>query len=136
MSMAVSFFTKMEILAGLGLVKAGGALVFCLGLLLFVFAALELKSGFWGNVQPVSERLVTSGPYRVVRHPGYLGMVVSVVGLALGMRSAWGLAAGLFVFAPLGVCRAKLEERELAEKHGRSWEEYRQRTYFMVPLIY
>ena len=134
-SMAVSLITKTDLLTELGFVKPVGMIVFCAGMLLFALAAAQLGRGFWSNVQPVSDRLVTGGPYRLVRHPGYLGMIMSVVGLAIGMRSVWGLATCAVIFVPLGVYRARLEERMLAEKYGATWEAYARGTYFMFPPI-
>jgi len=134
-AMVVSLFTKTELLISVGFVKPAGLLIFSLGMLLFTFAAACLGKGFLGNVQPVSDKLVTSGPYRLVRHPVYLGMAISVFGLALGMRSVWGLVATLLWFVPVGIYRARLEERGMAHKFGAAWEEYVRRTYFMFPPI-
>jgi protein-S-isoprenylcysteine O-methyltransferase Ste14 len=134
--MVVSLFTKTELLISVGFVKLAGFLILFLGMLLFAFAAACLGKGFFGNVQPVCDNLVTSGPYRLVRHPVYLGMILSVFGLAVGMRSIWGLLITLLLFAPIGVYRARLEERWMAQKFGTAWEEYVRRTYFMFPLIY
>jgi protein-S-isoprenylcysteine O-methyltransferase Ste14 len=135
-SMAVSLVTKTDLLAGLEFVKPAGMIVFCSGMLLFALAAAQLGRGFWGSVQPVSDRLVTGGPYRLVRHPAYLGMILSVVGLAAGMRSVWGVATCVVIFVPLGIHRARLEERMLAEKYGAAWEAYSRGTYFLFPPIY
>ncbi len=116
--------------------KPLGFAAFALGMLLFCVAVLHLGRAFKGNVQPVTEHLITNGPYRIVRHPLYVGMIVSIAGLALGMGSIWGLAITLMVFLPLTLLRARLEEAALHKKFGVTWEDYTARTYFFLPLLY
>jgi protein-S-isoprenylcysteine O-methyltransferase Ste14 len=116
--------------------KPLGFATFALGMLLFGVAVLYLGRAFQGNVQPVTEHLITNGPYRMVRHPLYLGMIISIAGLALGMGSIWGLAITLVVFLPLTLLRAGLEEAALHEKFGVTWQDYATRTYFFLPLLY
>lgn len=116
--------------------KPLGLAAFAFGMLLFGLAVLYLRRAFQGNVQPVTEHLIKKGPYRIVRHPLYLGMIISIGGLALGMSSMWGLTITLAVFLPLTLLRARLEETALHEKFGVIWQDYTTRTYFILPLIY
>jgi len=78
---------------------------------------------------------VTDGPYRYVRHPSYLGMMISFVGWVLVFRSAVGLAAaalGLLVLAQ----RIEAEEALLASQFGDRYAEYRRRTWRLLPGVY
>jgi len=115
--------------------KPLGFAVFVFGTVVFACAVLYLRRAFQGNVQPVTENLIKEGPYRIVRHPLYLGMIISITGLALGMRSMWGLIITFLVFVPLTVLRARLEEAALHKKFGILWEEYTKQTCFILPLI-
>ena len=117
-------------------VKAIGFAGFLLGGLLFAYSVFFLRKAFMGNVDPVGEALVTTGPYRVVRHPVYLAMLVMCVGLAIGVRSMLGLALAVFGFLPAAIYRARLEERALEAKYGEEWRVYRDRTRFFFPGIY
>ena len=110
--------------------------IFALGMGLFAYAALHLRSAFAGNVLPVTDEPVTTGPYRLVRHPLYLAMIISILGLTIGLRSAWGALLLLVAFVPSAVYRAKLEERLLAERFGEVWQHYAERTYLMFPPLY
>jgi len=105
-------------------------------MLLFVVAMVYPKRAFLGNVEPVTDTLVTAGPYRLVRHPLYLGMVGSTIGLAVGLRSLWGVPVVFLVFVPAGLWRARLEEDALAQKFGKEWEGYAKRIYFTFPPVY
>jgi protein-S-isoprenylcysteine O-methyltransferase Ste14 len=134
--MVVSYFFKSDLLVAIDFLRPLGFGLFIFGMMLFSFAVVALKRAFLGNVEPVTEILVTTGLYKYVRHPVYLGMVISVFGLALGMKSLWGLFCAIVIFVPLGIYRANLEEKALGEVFGNEWNDYVGRTYFMFPPIY
>jgi protein-S-isoprenylcysteine O-methyltransferase Ste14 len=127
---------KSDPLSSIDFLKPLGFVLFGLGMVLFTFAVATLKEAFLGNVEPVTETLVTTGPYKFVRHPVYLGMVISVLGLALGMKSLWGLICTIAIFVPLGIYRARLEEKALVVAFGDEWNDYVRQTYFMFPPLY
>jgi protein-S-isoprenylcysteine O-methyltransferase Ste14 len=64
---------------------------------------------------PEVRGLVTRGPYRLVRHPVYLGELGAVAGFLIGAPSAWNLGAAA-MFAAAQAVRMRLEERALAEE--------------------
>lgn len=134
--MVVSLFAAGQMAIPEQPIKAIGLTVFALGGLFFAYAVAYLRAAFQGNVDPVTDRLVTDGPYRLVRHPLYLAMVVMCGGLSLGLRSVVGLLLSAFVFFPLSVVRARLEEEALGSRFGEDWDEYASRTGFMVPFLY
>lgn len=113
---------------GLVLLVAGGVLR--------IWPIFVLGRRFSGLVaiQPGHE-LVTRGPYRYVRHPSYLGAVITVVGWVLLFRSGVGLVA-----AALGVrlliARIDSEEALLAAQFGSTYDAYRGRTWRLLPGIY
>ena len=117
-------------------IKTIGFVTFSLGALLFAWSLFFLREAFAGNVEPVGVRLVTSGPYTFVRHPVYLAMLVMSLGLATGLRSVIGLAITLFAFFPAAIYRARLEERALEARYRQQWTAYRERTHFIIPLVY
>jgi protein-S-isoprenylcysteine O-methyltransferase Ste14 len=131
--MVVSLSTKEAFLASAGFITSLGFAVFAPGILLFAISAGYLKSAFQGHVEPVTHALITAGPYAYVRHPLYLAMDISTFGIGLGLRSLWGILMSVLVFFPLGVYRARLEEKALALRFGEEWEDYTRRTGFMLP---
>jgi protein-S-isoprenylcysteine O-methyltransferase Ste14 len=82
-----------------------------------------------------SHQVVAAGPYRIVRHPMYLGIILADLGLPLALGSWWGLVPGA-LGAMLIVVRTALEDRTLfAELRG--YVDYaRQVRYRLVPGIW
>jgi protein-S-isoprenylcysteine O-methyltransferase Ste14 len=77
--------------------------------------------------------LVTRGPYRWVRHPYFLGILVMLVGAIIAMRSL----PALILFYPavrVTLVRANREEHNLALRFGETYLSYRQRVSFLLPL--
>ena len=95
-------------------------------------AAVSLgRLGRCFGVLPDARGLVTSGPYRLVRHPLYLGEIGALAGVAVaapGVRNAVAFAA--LTLAQIG--RARLEERTLVRAFP-EYADYRRRTPMLLP---
>jgi protein-S-isoprenylcysteine O-methyltransferase Ste14 len=79
--------------------------------------------------------LITSGFYRLVRHPSYLGAFLGGIGWVLVFRSGLGLivmAMLLPVFLPV----VRAEEDLLMSEFGEEYEAYRRKTWRLVPFLY
>jgi protein-S-isoprenylcysteine O-methyltransferase len=78
--------------------------------------------------------LVTSGPYRWLRHPLHLGLNLEMLGLALVVPSAHSLAlVGLGILVLF--VRNRIEERALVEGLGERYRRYRARAWDVVDLL-
>ena len=86
------------------------------------------------SVLPQARRLITWGPYAVVRHPLYLGEIVAMAGVALQYLSAWALLllGLLYVFQ---FQRMKYEEEVLSQAFP-DYRGYMARTARLVPGVY
>ena len=111
-----------------------GAIVFVSGLLLAIWARLHLGRN-WGMpmTQKEEPELVTSGPYRFVRHPIYSGLVLGIFGTALatdllGLIVA-AVVTGYFYYA------ASVEERNLAATFPSAYPAYRASTKKLIPFV-
>lgn len=87
-----------------------GLLFIVLGAVIIITSLFFLRQAF--SVTPQARFLVTAGPYSVIRHPMYLGNIVSLFGLALLIDSVEAVAL-FFVCSGLQVARAFYEERLL-----------------------
>ena len=130
-----SVYTQNGFLASVKLIRPLGFAIVAVGMLLFAVTLVYLGRAFLGEVEPVTNRLITGGPYRFVRHPLYLSMFVAVMGTAVALRSLWGMLITLAVFVPLGLYRASLEDEALARRFGEEWQAYARRTPFLLPRL-
>jgi protein-S-isoprenylcysteine O-methyltransferase Ste14 len=79
-------------------------------------------------------RLVTTGPYAVVRHPIYLGLIDFSVGSALFFNDI-GLLAVALLFIIYFRAQLRIEERMFERHFGAEWERYRAEVPAMFPRI-
>ena len=85
-------------------------------------------------IQPGHE-LLTTGIYRVIRHPSYLGLLVNSLGWGLAFRSGVGVLLTALTVVPL-VGRIRAEERLLRPEFGAEYDAYRGRTSRLIPSFY
>jgi protein-S-isoprenylcysteine O-methyltransferase Ste14 len=85
-------------------------------------------------IQP-GHTLVTTGLYRVIRHPNYLGMLVNSLGWALAFRSGVRVLLTALLIPPL-VARIRAEEKLLHSQFGDEYAVYRRRTSRLIPGVY
>jgi protein-S-isoprenylcysteine O-methyltransferase Ste14 len=85
-------------------------------------------------IQP-GHQLVTDGIYSVIRNPSYLGLLVLSVGWALAFRSLVGVLLALLMLVPL-IARIRSEEVLLRSQFGAQYDEYRSRTWRLIPGLY
>lgn len=79
--------------------------------------------------------LVRSGPYKLIRHPIYLGFVVWMLGFAFVFRSWGGLLIWLVVLAGT-ISKLRREERFMHEQFSTGYAEYARRTWRLIPFVY
>ena len=113
-----------------------GVFLFAIGGALRLWPVFVLGDRFSGLVaiQP-GHRLVTTGIYSIMRHPSYLGLVVSSLGWGLAFRSGVGVLLTVLLIAPV-VARMRAEERLLRTQFGTEYDAYRARTSRLIPGLY
>jgi protein-S-isoprenylcysteine O-methyltransferase Ste14 len=116
--------------------RAGvGLLLFASGLAFAIWARIHIGRN-WGTpmTQKDEPELVTSGPYHLVRHPIYSGILVAGFGTAVAL--SW---LGLTVVALAGIYflySATVEERYMTEQFPDDYPLYKRSTKMLVPLIF
>jgi len=132
------FFPLLLIFAGSA--EASMALPLALSgcLLALAGAALVLRSRIalgpaWSLVPKAARGLVTTGPYRLVRHPIYLGLALLALGEALAFGSWPALLIVLSAVVPTFAWRARAEEKLLSRAFGEPYAVYRQQTAMIIP---
>jgi protein-S-isoprenylcysteine O-methyltransferase Ste14 len=113
-----------------------GCLLALAGAAVILRSRAELGSA-WSFVPRAhqSTGLITTGPYRLVRHPIYLGLVLLAMGEALAFGSWPACFIVLSGVVPTFVWRARAEEKLLIGIFGERYEIYRQRTRMFIPHL-
>ncbi len=111
-----------------------------IGLLILVYSIAYLR-------MMRKEGLVTSGPYGLVRHPQYLGMILSTLGFTswsvwilnntfgIGFLSPSQTIGVWFIELFAYVLLAVIEEQHLSRKYGESFENYKSQVPFFIPFL-
>jgi protein-S-isoprenylcysteine O-methyltransferase Ste14 len=112
-----------------------GLAIFVLGLALAVWARIYLGQN-WG--MPMSEKadpeLVTSGPYRRVRHPIYSGIILAMVGTAIAVSWYWLIAVALI--GAYFIYSATREERYMSGALPDAYAAYKQTSKMLIPFVF
>jgi protein-S-isoprenylcysteine O-methyltransferase Ste14 len=116
-------------------VLASGTAICGLGFALAIWARKHLGTN-WSREPSIQagHELVTSGPYRFVRHPIYTGLLAAIFGAALVAGSVW-----LFVFVSflvMFVWRVKTEEKFMMHLFPQQYPEYKKRTSALIPFVW
>ncbi len=114
-----------------------GVAVFVSGLALRAWAVHELGRFFkFTVVVQADHQVVDTGPYRLIRHPSYTGLLMIELGLGIALGTWLSIPACLL--PPLIAFAARLvtEERVLARELGEPYRAYMARTHRLVPGVW
>lgn len=112
-----------------------GAALAAAGLLFSVAARVAIGAN-WSGIVTIKEghELVSNGPYALVRHPIYTGLLLAFAGTALA-RDEWrGVLAVLLVFAAFWR-KLRVEERFMLEQFGERYVAYQRRVPALIPYL-
>lgn len=114
-----------------------GLILIALGYAFSAWALIENRF-FSSTVRIQTDRghtVCDSGPYAIVRHPGYAGSMLAVIGIIMGLESLWTLIPAVAAFV-IAVIRTSLEDKTLHEELA-GYRDYARRVrYRMFPGIY
>jgi len=112
-----------------------GAAILAAGLAFTVWARVYL-GGNWSGLVTLKQdhELIRGGPYALVRHPIYTGVLVAFIGTAIARNEWRGLLAVAIVFVALWR-KLKLEERFLGDAFGESYSKYRAEVSALIPYL-
>jgi protein-S-isoprenylcysteine O-methyltransferase Ste14 len=80
-------------------------------------------------------KLIQDGPYKLIRHPRYLGMLSFFLGISLVFRSLFGILI-LVAMLPVLFWRIFAEESLMQQEFGKDWETYRQKSWRILPFVF
>jgi protein-S-isoprenylcysteine O-methyltransferase len=114
-----------------------GAGLFAAGTALRWWAVVHLGRFFSVDVALASDhRVVETGPYRVVRHPSYTGLLLQCAGLGIVLGTALSLFVIIVPTFLVLVHRIRVEERVLLANFGNDYAAYTRRTKRLLPGVF
>jgi len=128
---------RREAETGIGpVVNISGFILVGVGLVFVLAAPITLRRNYSSTlVIRKDHKLITSGLYRVVRHPIYFGAILVALGLPIGTAS-WVALPPMMLLIPLVVYRMGVEERLLLEEFPEKYRAYMTKTKRIVPFLY
>lgn len=114
-----------------------GAIFYVLGMTFVLWGRMALGTMYFvstslGAQMFADHQLVTHGPFAIVRHPMYLGLITAALG-GLLIYQTWTMAF-FALFSPAVLLRARREERALSAEFGPTWQEYCRRVPAIIPF--
>ena len=107
------------------------------GTIFRVWAIRTLGKSFTATIQTQQgQQIITTGAYRYVRHPSYLGAYLAIVGSAVFMHTYFSIVFAAVVMFFAYLYRIVYEEQALAEDFGEAYINYQQKTKRMIPFIF
>jgi len=120
-----------------GVVEMFGLGVIVGGVCLRQSAAQALGRHFTVKLSLLDDhQLISTGPYRWLRHPNYTGLALVALGTASMVRSPTAAVVALGVWLPIMLLRVRDEERALRDGLGAAYADYSRRSWRLVPGIY
>jgi protein-S-isoprenylcysteine O-methyltransferase Ste14 len=125
------------------LVLSGGDAVRTIGLILLIpgFALMQFAEKYLDKQFSIEvtlqkdHRLIQSGPYKFIRHPRYLGILLFFVGISLTFRSLLTILVTLALAIVL-IWRVFVEESMMKQEFGKEWDDYTHRSWRVIPFIF
>ncbi|MFI5270567.1 MAG: methyltransferase family protein [Candidatus Saccharimonadales bacterium] len=112
-----------------------GLALFILGLLIAIWARVSMGDswGFPADKQK-GTKLITTGPYKFIRHPIYAGVLLAMLGTGIGLTSTW-----IIIFLAFGfyfVWSAIYEEKYLIKQFPTTYPNYVKKTKMLIPFLF
>ena len=117
--------------------RAASVAVFALGTVLRWWSIIHLGRFFTVDVAvATNHRVIDTGPYRVLRHPSYTGLIMQYAGWALALNNVLAVPVVLVPVCLSLLYRIRIEESALLGALGESYAAYCARTKRLVPMVY
>ena len=112
-----------------------GAAVMVAGLLFAVWARVHLGRN-WSSSVTIKQghELITTGPYAVVRHPIYTGILAGFLGMAIAISQVRGFIVFLLIFVAFWI-KFRMEEQWMRSQFGEAYATYARQTAALVPYL-
>ena len=113
-----------------------GISLMLLGIVLRQWAIAVLGRFFTLTVKVAEDhKVIDKGPYKVIRHPSYTGVLMTFIGLGLAVQSVGALLVLLALYGISFGYRISVEEKTLLSELGKDYGDYMKRTKRIIPFL-
>jgi protein-S-isoprenylcysteine O-methyltransferase Ste14 len=117
-------------------------IITCLGIFLYIVAFFlrswafrTLGEYFSPHIEITKDQpLIIDGPYRFMRHPIYLGVIIELISFVLIPNSYYALLLAVFIYLPVLLVRMHQEEIAMIERFGLTYLQYKKEVNALLPL--
>lgn len=114
-----------------------GVILICVGLVIRVWSIRLLGNHFTATVQILEgHKLIRQGPYKIIRHPSYLGAYMAFIGSGLLLNVFWGILIASIAMGVAYYKRITVEEETLTQFFGLDYLKYKEETKMLIPFIW
>ena len=114
-----------------------GVVMIVIGLIVRILSILTLKNYFTYSVAKTeNHKLIETGLYKHIRHPGYLGQLIIFIGISTSLSNWLSILSMLIPIAIGYIYRINVEEQFMIEQFGQNYLDYKTRTKRIIPLLY
>ena len=113
-----------------------GISLMLLGIVVRQWAIAVLGRFFTLTVKVAEDhKVIDKGPYKVIRHPSYTGVLITFIGLGFAVQSAGALLVLLALYGISFGYRISVEEKTLLSELGKNYGDYMKRTKRIIPFL-
>ncbi len=122
---------------GLNWITVLGILMIVVGITFRALAVRYLGKYFTPTVQIKDDhKLITTGPYSIVRHPSYTGAFLAIIAGGVVLESLVGFIISCTAMIIAYYVRIGIEEKELTANFGSAYEQYQKNTKMIIPYVW
>jgi protein-S-isoprenylcysteine O-methyltransferase Ste14 len=97
--------------------------------------AIRTLGRYWSTHIEIREKhcMVQDGPYKYIRHPGYMCLFIETLSLPVMLNAYYSLLGVICIYLPVMFMIAKLEDKEMEKKIGKNFLAYKEKTRAFIP---
>ncbi|WP_123053363.1 isoprenylcysteine carboxylmethyltransferase family protein [Clostridium sp. JN-1] len=114
-----------------------GIIFMSVGIVIRCWAVFTLRKFFSLSVIVESKQsIVSSGPYKLIRHPAYTGTILTLIGISISIKSIMSILTALIIISVVYGYRIKIEEKVLINSFGKEYLNYINKTWKLIPWVF
>jgi protein-S-isoprenylcysteine O-methyltransferase Ste14 len=114
-----------------------GLFIMVLGFAFRIWSVITLGASFRTTVEThTDQRVVSNGPYRLLRHPSYTGLLLMCFGYGIAVQNWLSLAFAIILPLAALLYRIRIEEAALVSSIGSDYVEYQRKTKKLIPWVW